>query len=738
MVSYKHNEAYYELKFSELEEENINVLSFEGEEEISHLFEYRIEFISKNPELDSSKILNKKAAFILNRGDEDPITIHGIVSHFEQFGNTADYIFYKITLVPQIWRSTLIFRNEVYQEVNIKDIIEIILKDSDLSDYMIDLKSSYSQKEYLVQYKETNLNFLNRRLEHYGIYYYFDHSGDKDAIVFIDSNAKLDNLPLKSAVGFNINKDPLSEKESIYEINCCEKIVTGMVQLKDYNYLFPEKQLMAQSQINDSDEGKFYDFGDGFEDETEAELLAKVRNQELLCRSKIFTGKSDCRYFSAGFKFKLEKHYRQSWNTEYIITKVTHRGNQYGLFGLLPASKKVSPTYENYFTAIPSDIEYRPSRRTPIPKINGIMSAKIETAEGEDIYIDEHGRYKAKMLFDISDKKNGEASSWIRLSQNYSGAGYGIHFPNHENTELLWACVDGNVDRPIGLGTVPNPSNASPSISGNKTQSVIRTAANNEIVIEDKGGDEQIHINQACGNEIHMKAAGPDIEIKQKCGNQILMKEAEGIHIKDKYGNEVKLDSAAGTLTLHSPTHETKMVLGKSFNMETLSNWGATIQGNWKGIVMGEKAEMVSGPSKIKWDGIAQTTHGGLSQDNFLGVKSSNFVGATIAANYSTSFTKTKGAKRTYCDATDKLKSADKEEKVEGKYTLEVGGNFDVDVQSHIYFKVGGTEFLIDGDSVMMSASSILIKSKGDIVLNAGGKVTMPKGKLDDKSITTS
>ena len=91
------------------------------------------------------------------------------------------------------------------------------------------------------------------------------------------------------------------------------------------------------------------------------------------------------------------------------------------------------------------------------------MSAKIESGAGDEYaYIDDHGRYKAKMLFDLIDKSNGEASFPIRLSQCYSGAGYGIHFPNHEDTELLWACVDGNVDRPIGLWTVPNPSNSAP------------------------------------------------------------------------------------------------------------------------------------------------------------------------------------------------------------------------------------------------------------------------------------
>ncbi len=586
MVIYKHNQPYYELHFSELDEDAVSVLSFEGEEEISSLFEYRIEFISKDPELDAAKILNKAATFIMNRGDEDPVKIHGIISVFEQFGKTPDYIFYRAVLVPQVWRLNLVYQNEVYQNMDIKGIIKEIADDIGLTgqDYKIDLKNNYPKKEYIVQYRETNLNFLKRRLEHYGIYFYFDHSGDKDVIVFTDANGNLKELPLDGAIGYNINKDPLSEKESVSEITCSERVVTGMVQLKDYNYMFPEKQLMAQSQIDNSQPGLFYDFGDDFENESEAESLAKTRNQEFLCAKKIFHGRSDCRYFSSGYKFKLEKHYRETWNGEYIITSVRHTGNQHGLFGLLSYSKKNMPTYENSFNAIPSDIEYKPKRKTAVPRISGIMSAKIESGSGDEYaFVDDHGRYKAKMLFDISDKSNGEATLPIRLVQSYSGSGYGTHFPNHKGTELLWACVDGNVDRPIGLGTVPNPSQASPVVSKNKMQNVIRTAAGNEIILDDKTNETQIGFTTADGHKVLLDDKEDKIlvsskdkytmtfddknentKVKSKNGHLLVMDDKnEKIEVQSKNGHKISIDDGSGgeKITLVDSSGENTLVI---------------------------------------------------------------------------------------------------------------------------------------------------------------------------------
>ena len=103
MVKYQHNQPYYELHFSELSEDAVMVLSFKGEESISRLFNYEFELLSKEEELDPENILNKTATFIMNRGDEDPIQIHGIISKFMQRGRTANYISYSAVLVPKMW-----------------------------------------------------------------------------------------------------------------------------------------------------------------------------------------------------------------------------------------------------------------------------------------------------------------------------------------------------------------------------------------------------------------------------------------------------------------------------------------------------------------------------------------------------------------------------------------------------------------------------------------------------------
>jgi type VI secretion system secreted protein VgrG len=172
------------------------------------------------------------------------------------------------------------------------------------------------------------------------------------------------------------------------------------------------------------------------------------------------------------------------------------------------------------------------------------MSARIQSGAGDEYaFIDDHGRYKAKMLFDLSDKSSGEATLPIRLTQGYSGPGYGIHFPNHKDTELLWSCVDGNPDRPIGLGTVPNPSSATPVTSQNKMQNVIRTAAGNELIMDDTSSETMISLTTSDTNKISLDDKDDKIEVTTRDKNKLTMDDKnQNITVKSMDGHTIVMD----------------------------------------------------------------------------------------------------------------------------------------------------------------------------------------------------
>ena len=499
MATYRYNDWYYKLIPGSVGEDVVHVLSFSGEERISRLFEFQFDLFSTEADLDPVNFLNKPATFLLSRGDMEPIEIHGIISLFEQHGRSPDYVFYKAVLVPTFWRSTLTYQNVVFQELDIEQLVTKVMENGGFvkgSDFKFELSESYPMMEYVVQYKETDFDFINRRLEHFGIFYYFDHEGGSDVVVFTDSNDAIPAINQDEDIYYNADNAHLTSKEVISDLTFKQKVVTGKVMLNDYNYRHPGNSLLVENQIDGEAPGVFYDYGDHYKDTGEGELLARVRNEEILCGSKVFYGESDCRLFQAGYSFAMGLHYREDWNARYILTRVVSRGDQRVLFPYFPEPAKRIPTYQNTFYAIPEDHVYRPPRITPTPRIHGIMTARMESANNDEYaFLDDQGRYKVKVPFDISENTDGTASRQVRMSQPYSGPDYGIHFPNHADTEMLWSCVDGDPDRILGLGTIPNPHNPTPSNSANKAQSVIRTASQHELHFDDTTGSENIFLH---------------------------------------------------------------------------------------------------------------------------------------------------------------------------------------------------------------------------------------------------
>ncbi|MCI5120342.1 MAG: hypothetical protein D3908_03940, partial [Candidatus Electrothrix sp. AUS4] len=97
------------------------------------------------------------------------------------------------------------------------------------------------------------------------------------------------------------------------------------------------------------------------------------------------------------------------------------------------------------------------------------------------------------LSFDQIDAAEGKASRWVRMAQPYAGADYGMHFPLHKGTEVLLTFVDGDPDRPIIAGAVPNPETGSPVTGGNQTQSMIRSGGGNQLHMGDQQGEEEFY-----------------------------------------------------------------------------------------------------------------------------------------------------------------------------------------------------------------------------------------------------
>jgi type VI secretion system secreted protein VgrG len=269
------------------------------------------------------------------------------------------------------------------------------------------------------------------------------------------------------------------------------------VVLKDYNYETPSLELSGQADVSTKGRGEVYLYGEHFRTPAEGARLAAVRAEELLCRERVFAGSSTVPYLRPGYTFRVPDHYRADFNGTYLTTGLAHEGSQAayllaGLGGELTAGER-EPYYRNTFEAVAAGVQYRPARVTEKARLYGTLNAKVDGAgSGQYAELDGQGRYKVVLPFDQSGRKDGKASAWVRMMQPYAGAGHGMHFPLHKGTEVLLTFIDGDPDRPVIAGAVPNAETPSVVKDANQTMAAIQTGGSNKIAIEDKAGSERI------------------------------------------------------------------------------------------------------------------------------------------------------------------------------------------------------------------------------------------------------
>lgn len=211
-------------------------------------------------------------------------------------------------------------------------------------------------------------------------------------------------------------------------------------------------------------------------------------------------GASTSPRLAPGYVFKLGGHPAPSFNQDYLIVSVQHRGTQPQVLEetLAPGT----PSYSNSFTVIPAAAIYRPPRVTAKPIIQGPQTAVVMGTEGEDIYTDDLGRVKVHFHWDRLQDKDEKSSCWIRVSQFWAGEGWGAMFLPRRGHEVIVSFLDGDPDRPIITGRVYNGANPTPlALPDHKTKSTIHTKStdggqgSNELTFEDKQGEEEIYLH---------------------------------------------------------------------------------------------------------------------------------------------------------------------------------------------------------------------------------------------------
>lgn len=488
-----------------LADTTLNVFRFTGRESLSQQFEFQIELVADNPNLDLTAPIGQPASLTfrgrLYDGSRYSRFVQGIVEEFVLLAAGIRHSRYCATLVPSTKPLHFTRNSRIFQSLSGPAVAEQVLKDARISADQIHsmLHGSYGARDYCVQYQESDLNFVQRLWEEEGIFYFFEHTKEKDKLNIGDGAHAFASLSDYSEALYR--DQPHQYEEGIFEFRAGSALRPGCAMVRDFRFKQPSLDMEAKSESNRFPEYKMYYFPGEYVDPALGNRLAKIRLEEQQCQQERFVGCSNVRAMLPGYKFSLAGHRRSDCNQEYLIVSVEHEGSQPQALGE-ESHSMTQASYQNRLICIPARIPFRPMRQTTPPRISGVQTAIVVGPPGEEIHCDSHGRVKVQFHWDREGKKDDNSSCWIRVSQPWGGTGQGGMFIPRVNQEVVVQFLEGDPDRPLIVGRVYNGENPVPhDLPAAKNISTIRSASTpggdgfNEIKFDDSKGEEEMFIH---------------------------------------------------------------------------------------------------------------------------------------------------------------------------------------------------------------------------------------------------
>ncbi|EPU7221149.1 DUF2345 domain-containing protein [Escherichia coli] len=503
--------SHHKLKIRGLQSP-VDVLTFEGREQLSTPFRYDIQFTSSDKAITPESVLMQDGAFSLTAPPvqgmpvQAPLrTLYGVITGFKHLSSSQDEARYEVRLEPRMALLARSCQNAIYQNQTVPQIVEKILRERHQmrgQDFVFNLKSEYPAREQVMQYGEDDLTFVSRLLSEVGIWFRFatDARLKIEVIEFYDDQSGYERgltLPLRHPSGLHDGAT-----EAVWGLNTAYSVVEKSVTTRDYNYRTATAEMMTEQHDatggDNTTYGEAYHYADNFLQKGDKEaaesgaFYARIRHERYLNEQAILQGQSTSSLLMPGLEIRVQGDDAPAvFRKGVLITGVT-------------ASAARDRSYELTFTAIPYSERYgyRPAL-IPHPVMAGTLPARVTSTVKNDIYahIDKDGRYRVNLDFDRDTWKPGYESLWVRQSRPYAGDTYGLHLPLLAGTEVSIAFEEGNPDRPYIAGVKHDSAHTDHVTIQNYKRNVLRTPANNKIRLDDERGKEHIKVSTEYGGK---------------------------------------------------------------------------------------------------------------------------------------------------------------------------------------------------------------------------------------------
>lgn len=678
-------------------------------ESMSGLFEYHVTVLSQNDNIKPADLVGCNVTLKLKRDDGGDRYFNGFVNSLTGgHKSVRDLRSYQLVMVPWTWFLTKNWDCRIFQNKTVKDIIQEVFDSLGFTDYKLSgIQGSHPKRDYCVQYRESDFNFVSRLMEEEGIFYFFEHEDKKHTMVLADDKSAYQTCK-ESSVEFNPSN---SEEGTVKSWDHQHVYRTGKWAQNDYNFTMPSTPMMSNTStlvdLPQVSSYEVYDYPGSYQIKSDGDFLTKIRMEEEEAGHDQVVARTSCRSFFPGGTFKITEHEHDGEDAkEYIITSVEHQIIDTAYLPEEQGDDDVEDYY-NIITCIPKSVVYRAPTRARKPQIHSTQTAVVVGPGGEEIYTDKYSRIKVQFHWDRLGKKDENSSCWVRVSQPWAGKKWGMISIPRIGQEVVVSFLEGDPDRPLVVGSVYNEEQMPPyELPANKTQSGWKSRSSkgggpdnfNEIRFEDKKGEEELYV--------HAEKDKSEIVENDKTVDV-------GHDLTETIGNNKTMQITAN----HSESIGANMqiTVGGSLTESVAINYAETVGAAMELTVGGVYAETI---------GAQKTETVGGNKTETIGNNRSETVGGNRSVTVSDNATETVKKNRTLSVEKDKT------ENVKGKSDITIDKELTVNAKKiqltakdEIAFKTGSAMITMkkNGD-ITIKGKKITVKGSGDVTIK-GSKI---------------
>lgn len=707
-------------------------------EEVSRLFEYELDLLSKKGDINLDDILAKSVTVKLELPERKTRHFNGYVTRFAQVGMHGRYHLYRATVRPWLWFLTRVQNSRIFQDMTVPEIIKKVFDEHSIAVVKQDgLSGTYPKRVYCVQYRETDFNFVSRLMEDEGIYYYFKHEQDKHTLMLSDSYSAHEKFEGYAKIPFvPLERTARIEQEYIHEWTLAREVEPGKFALKDFDFEKPSTSLLVktnQQRKHDLADYEIYDYPGGYTLSKDGDQYVRTRMEEAQYQFELANGKGNARGLCVGYLFELSGQSRTDQNREYLVLSA-----DYDLeYTEYEAMENQGAKYACGFSVLNSKQAFRPRCTTRKPFVQGPQTAIVVGPSGDEIYTDKYGRVKVQFHWDRYGKSDEHSSCWVRVSHPWAGKNWGMVAIPRMGQEVVVDFLEGDPDQPLITGRVYNAEQMPPwELPANKTQTGVLTRSSKEgsgananaIRFEDKKGSEQLWMHAE---------KNQDIEVENDETHWVghdrtkTIDHDETTHVKHDRTETVDNNE---TITIGV---DRKEQVGNNETIAIGVNRTETVGANESITIGANRTEQVAANQSVTI-GATDTLTVATQRTHTVGANETIIVGAAQEITVGAARAVTVGAAQQVSVGADQSidVGSNQTESVGKNYSLTVGEGLTESVGKDQSTSVGKNLSITAGDSITITTGSASIAMKKDGTITIKGKdITIEgSGKINAKA----